>query len=176
MSQAAYARRRGVSRASVSKAIRDGRLVDSLVVVGRAKKIADAELADREWSANTRPSASRQPDAGADQAAAELELDGAGYPVGLDYAEARRRREIETWRQAAIKTAGDELDLAQRRGEVVEVGKIRDEVEAKYLIIKAKLLALPQRIGRRLGNLDAAAVKLIDDLVREALEDLAGNA
>src|SRR5689334_21046405 len=55
MSLRAYALRRGVSPEAVSRAIRSGRLRDSVVTVGRSPKIADPELADREWAANTDP-------------------------------------------------------------------------------------------------------------------------
>jgi hypothetical protein len=53
LSLRAYARRRGVSPEAVSRAIERGRLRESVVRVGGAPKVANPELADREWARNT---------------------------------------------------------------------------------------------------------------------------
>jgi hypothetical protein len=61
MSLSAYARRRGVSVEAVSKAVERGRLRGSIVMVDGKPKIGDAELADHEWQANTRPRIDQPP-------------------------------------------------------------------------------------------------------------------
>lgn len=49
----AYARHRGCTHRAVQRAIKTGRVSKALVVVNGRPRIADFELADREWLANT---------------------------------------------------------------------------------------------------------------------------
>src|SRR3954471_10646635 len=51
MSFAQYARHRGVSKAAVTYAIRDGRI--SVVTDGSGKRYIESDVADREWTQNT---------------------------------------------------------------------------------------------------------------------------
>jgi phage terminase Nu1 subunit (DNA packaging protein) len=133
------------------------------MVDGRPK-IADAGMADREWSANTLDPGRR---------AAPLE----GKPDdAIDYAEARRRREVELWRQARVKRLGDEIALAERQGELVSVDEAKAEIVERYTRAKTKLLALPSRIKQRVPGLTIEHVTLIESMVREALEELAADA
>ena len=165
LSLRAYAKRRGVSAEAVSKAIESGRLERSVVVVAGEPKIADAELADREWAANTRPRAKRATNGDADQ------QDGvADHAIG--YPEARRRREIELWRQARVQREVDELELAKRKGELVSVAEARADVIEKFSVVKTKLLGLAVRVKQRLPHVVVEDVRVIDALVREALEEL----
>lgn len=155
----AYARHRGCTHQAVRKAIDDGRLEGSVVRVRGQAKIADVELADREWTANTRA---------ADPAPPPGEEDDK-----IPFNEARRRREVELWRQARIKSEADELELAERKGELVSTADARAQVVERYTVVKTRLLGLPARVKQRLPHVAADDVRVIDDLVREALEDLA---
>jgi phage terminase Nu1 subunit (DNA packaging protein) len=165
----AYAKRRGVSAEAVSKAIESGRLERSVVVVAGEPKIADAELADREWAANTRPRVERAapPADGEDAEQAQVADHAIGYP------EARRRREIELWRQARVQREVDELELAKRKGELVSVAEARADVIEKFSVVKTRLLGLAVRVKQRLPHVVVEDVRVIDALVREALEALA---
>src|ERR1700760_341605 len=102
MSQAEYARRRGVSKEAVSKAIAQGRLRASTMVVDGRAKIADPDLADQEWDAATRP----QP----------------GMPRGEfgsdipDLAESVARRAAAAARREETEAELAALELAERRG------------------------------------------------------------
>jgi hypothetical protein len=86
LSLTAYAKRRGVSAVAVSKAVASGRLSASVVRDERgAPKIGDPELADREWTANTRPRIDHPPEASPSAAparprAAARELPASGAP------------------------------------------------------------------------------------------------
>jgi hypothetical protein len=163
LSLRAYARRRDVSHEAVRRAIESGRLERSVVLVKGEPKITDPELADHEWEANTRPTSMAAPPAEPLDARDDL----------IDFAEARRRREVELWRQARLKREGDELDLAKRKGELVSVGEARGAVIEKFSVVKTKMLGLPVRVKQRLPHLAAQDIRMIDDLVREALEALA---
>ncbi len=158
LSLRSYARRRGVSPEAVSKAITDGRLRDSVVMVGGAPKIADAELADREWEANSRP-----------RVAAAIDH--------TEYYASRSKRET-----AAAEIA--QLELAEKRGELMAVKDYRAQlaiVEASLTTMitqcRHRLLAIPSKLGQRLSDekRDPEVLRLVDALIREALEELAAG-
>lgn len=140
-----YGRRRGVSGEAVAQAIHDGRLRESVIWVHGKPKIADADLADREWDTNTR--------ARADTA----------LPSPLTLARVRRE-------QAAAEHA--ELELAQRRNEVISIADARRDVTEKFTIVKTRLLAVPSRVAQRLPHVASFVLPVLDELLREALEAL----
>jgi phage terminase Nu1 subunit (DNA packaging protein) len=148
----AYARHRGVSLAAVQAAIRAGRLRASLTPDG---KIADAELADAEWEATTY--SDRRPLTGPTS----------GDPAP-DLGEARARKEAALAEMA-------EMDLAERRGELVPARNVEAALLAAIMRCKTKLLGVPSRARQQDPGLTAAQVALFDDLIREAMEDLAAE-
>lgn len=151
-----YATRRGVSVMAVSKAIKAGRLVRSVVRDERGQpKIADPELADREWADNTR--ADRVPLTGP---AAK------GGEVPPDYAESRARRE-------AAEAGLAELELAKEEGRLVVASEVEARIANDYSKVRTKLLGVPSRVRQQDPALTAAQLALIDTVIREALEDLA---
>lgn len=193
LSLAAYARRRGVSTVAVSKAIAAGRLADSVTRDARgAPKIADPDLADREWTANTRPSVNAPPShafvhrpgcrcgelnectCGLTCYCARWTAPPAPVPVAAplarrdvpDYNESRARRE------AALADMA-ELEVAERRGELVPVAEARADVVARFTLVRTRLLGVPARAAQRLPHLAGEVVPVVDALVREALEELA---
>lgn len=160
----AYAERRGVSVKAVSKAIAAGRLVASVTRDARgAPKIADPDLADREWTANTRPSVADQAPSRAAPAPPVTSPIRRDVP---DYNESRARRE------AALADMA-ELEVAERRGELVPVAEARADVIARFTLVRTRLLGVPARAAQRLPHLAGEVVPVIDALVREALEELA---
>lgn len=168
LSLAALGRRLGVSQVAVLKAVRGRRLSRSLVWVKGRAKVADLELAVREWEANTDLSeapASVQLKAQQRQAAAAREP-GESLVSPLVEASARER-------SAKAKLA--ELEYARKAGELVPAA----EVEARWLEMitrsRTKLLGLPSKAKQSLPHLTAADLKILDRIVREALEELAGE-
>ena len=101
LSKAAYARHRGLSRAAVGRAIREGR-----IPVGPDGRI-DPVAADRAWESNTAPAPRAR-------AAAPGTL---ALPV--DLTEARTAHE---WAKAQLA----ELELKVRSGELIPVSEVRD--------------------------------------------------
>jgi phage terminase Nu1 subunit (DNA packaging protein) len=153
LSLRAYAKHRGVSAEAVSKAITEGRLRESVTRVKGAPKIADAELADREWDANTRPRVENGPD-------------------HTEYYASRSRREAA---QAELR----ELELARHKGELVpakdfdaHLERLQERMRVEYARCRDKLLAIPVRARQRDASLTVRHLTLIDELVREALQDL----
>lgn len=150
-----YARRRGVSPKAVTVAVQDGRLRDS---IGRRKNgrlfIASPDLADSEWYRNTQSS---------DRTLSEIAA--AGLPP-LAVSRARR---------AASEARLAELAVAEREGHVVSVDEIRAEVSAEYSLVKTRLLGIPSRLAQRLPHLAGEAVPVVNELMREALAELAAD-
>lgn len=161
LSQSAYARRRGVSAEAVSKAIAEGRLRDSVVVVDGHGKIADAELADREWEENTRPRS--------DEPRAALPRD---LP---EYYAARAVREGSAARREAAQADIAEIDLAKRRGQLIDADEARADVLAAYSLVKTRLLGVPSLVAQRLPHLAVEVQPVVDALIREALEELSAG-
>ncbi len=177
MSLRAYAKRRGCTLAAVQKALAAGRLEESVVIYRRQPAIGDPDLADREWADRTRPRSSAEDDE-LEALASELEgeaVDPSAPDAGISYNEARRRREVELWRQARSKREVDDLDLAVRRGELVTAREAAEAFAEIVSVAKTKLLGLPARIKQRLPHVATDDIKVIDDLMREALEGLAAG-
>jgi hypothetical protein len=174
LSLSAYAKRRGVSHVAVSKAITAGRLSASVVRDERgAPKIADPELADREWAANTRPRIDHATEGPAEQepprarrAAPSAASEEGARPKPPDYNESRARRESALADMA-------EIEVAERRGELVPVNEARADVVSRFTVVRTRLLGVPSRVAQRLPHLAGEVVPILDELLREALEELA---
>jgi hypothetical protein len=171
LSLRAYAKRRGVSPEAVSKAVESGRLKESVIRVRGAPKIADPDLADREWGSNTRPRVDLPPTFSPP----------AGDPQGAppppddvpDYYDSRAKREAAAARRETALADLAELDVLERKAELVPAADVSARWVEVVTVAKTKLLGLPTRIKQRLPHISANDVRVIDDLVREALENLA---
>lgn len=196
ISLTAYAKRRGVSPVAVSKAVASGRLSASVVRDERnAPKICDPELADREWTANTRPRIDHPPsvprapaDMGSaprsepapDVQAATSRPRPPRAPAGPqplddipDYNESRARREAAAARKEVAHADIAELDAAERKGELVSVADARADVIDRFAIVRTRLLGIPSRVAQRMPTVAAEVVPVLDELLRDALEELA---
>lgn len=170
MSQREYAKRRGVSQAAVSRAIRSGRLVRSVTPSGG---IADAELADREWDANTdlteAPAYVRE--RAAARAATAVPAPSEPVPVepqpGGTLSENNAAKAY--WQARMAK-----LDYLEAAKELVPAADVDAKLRAVFHVSRTKLLTLPSRAKTLLG-LTPQQVARLDDLTRELLEDLAAE-
>lgn len=175
------------------KAIARGRLRNSLSWKGGAARIADPQLADREWASNT--DLSRAPDAVKDKAQSPKPkppvvdeadpqphggwlkrtraTDGAGEelpfietgddPTTLAEASAREKH----WRAelAALK-------YKQAAGELVSADEIRGLLVDEFTRIRTQLMGVPSKIKTRLPHLALQDLTVVDELLREVLEEL----
>lgn len=172
LSQAEYARRRGVSREAVSKAIRDGRI--RLDERGRLDPVA----ADAAWRANTDPGRPGSNSAAASDAPgdpptpspAALAAAAAGattLPEGMTYAEARALRE---WNQALM------VDLQRRQldGKLVEIAKVDDAAFRAARTVRDLLMALPDRLDAELAatNDPNEVHRRLEDELRRICDEL----
>jgi hypothetical protein len=173
MSLRAYAKHRGVSAMAVSNAVKTGRLVASVARVKGQPKIRDAELADREWDANTNHST----------APGYVKQRGPGRPprgpgrppkqddddqvrLGMSLADASAAEKV--WKARIA-----ELDFLERNGEVVDAKKMAATLVDVYTRCRTKLLGIPTRVKQQLPDLSIKDVAAVDALVRETLEELA---
>jgi phage terminase Nu1 subunit (DNA packaging protein) len=85
--------------------------------------------------------------------------------------ESRARRKAAAARCEAAKAEMVELDVAERRGEMTGVA----EVDARYALVRTRLLGAPLRAAQRLPHLTGEMASAIDDLIRQALEELANG-
>lgn len=174
MSLRGYATRRGVSPESVSKAITAGRLRSSVVLIGGQPKIADAELADREWEANTQPRIDQPRRKAPPTPAIEEEDD--ELPEGVPaYDVSRAVREAHAARREAALADLAEIDVAERNEELVPVDEARSYMIDKFTTVKTRLLGVPSRVASRLPELASQVEPVVDALIREVLEELAAE-
>lgn len=169
---AAYAKHRGVSAMAVSRAVKAGRLVESVVRdEHNVPKIKDVALADREWMAN-----SNYTDAPHHLAQIPPELRSA-FPELVPAAQASvdgADSMMEAQRRAAwAKAQLAELKLKEATGEVVPADRFVRKLNDVFLAVRTKLLALPSRARIALPELSPTQLGTLETLVREALEELA---
>lgn len=190
-----YAKRRGVSKVAVSKAVASGRLRASVVRDDRGNpKIGDVDLADQEWAEKTRPrvdnrptkpppvseQARKKPSPRAEPRHAPAPAPAPEKHASLvqastpDYHESRAIREAAEARRAVALAEMAELDAAERRGDLVPVDQARSDVESLLASLRTKVMAIPSRVAQRIaGDQGRRASAIVEELVREALEDMA---
>lgn len=176
ITRAEAARRLNVSRQSVAKAIKEGRLTSKLCVDGQIR--VNSETMYEEWTQNSQtriglgPS---QPEEAVDKPALRSRKERMSPRITQtteavpDYNESRARTEH-------LKAELLELERKQREGILVPAA----DVEAKWVEIvvlaRTKILGIPTKAKQRIPDLDVDAIGVLDAIVRETLEDLAGEA
>lgn len=162
LSQRAYAAHRkanglaGGTPSAVRAAIAAGRLARS---VGKDGQILDAARADAEWAATTH--ADRVP-------LTSPTANGAATHAPSPLQEHRARRE-------AAEAAIAEIELAEKRRELVPAKDVESTLVNVFAHCKTKLLGIPARACQRDPSLSASQVKMIEELIFQALEDLASG-
>lgn len=101
----------------------------------------------------------------------QARLAASGDLNAMDMEEARRRK-------LAAEAATAELALDERRGVVVEVGVVMEEVGRGLDSCRARLLGIGSKLAPMIAiETDAAVCKrMVDDAVNEALHELSGPA
>lgn len=161
MSLTAYAKSRGLAPMSVSRAVKKGRLPHSAIIGpdGTCMGIRDPELADRELAANS--DYTRAPG----EAGRRVRVVGedAAEPATLMAASARAKLA-----QAQLA----ETKLAQIKAELLPAAEVKGKLEQVFRACRTKLLGVPSRAAAAL-ELTAVQAGRLEEIVREALEDLA---
>lgn len=161
ITQADYARRRGVTRAAVTRAVKAGRITifdDGLI---------DPVVADVQWQSNTR---ARVDSGRAATEVASAPLDGYGRPDGdpekrdyFDYRAMREKAEAEMAQRANLKDAGVLVELETVKRGVFDVVRA-----ARDTLMSVGQLAAPRCIGLA----DSRQIEhVISQETRRALEE-----
>lgn len=177
---AAHRKRKGLpggTDGAVRRAIKDGRL--SKRVLTPDGRIKSAKAADAEWLASTKadmvplggptaPKMRRSPTAPSPTKIVAAEADSPTGPQVNDLAVARARREAAQARMA-------ELELARQEGELVLAKDVEARLADVFLRCRTKLLGVPTRAREQDPTLTDQQIKLVDELIHEACEELAGD-
>lgn len=132
ISQAEYARHRGVSEAAVSKAVKAGRI---MLIDGRIDPLA----ADAQWSRNSRARITASSN-GTESVSSSAMRDGGTQPGSDGYASSRARRE-------AAEAQLAELALAEKRGDVIAVAAVEVVWTQALAATRDHLLQLRARLA-----------------------------
>lgn len=147
MSVNAYAEHIGVRIRAVQKAIEAGRLERSIGHDAHGKpQIIDVALADQEWNTN----GGRHPQSG-----------------GLTTIARERQKLIQAQRRKV------NLHIRERLRDLVPRRAIEIRFATRVVTARTKLLGIPSRAKQRIPHLTTADLAVLDELVREALEELA---
>jgi phage terminase Nu1 subunit (DNA packaging protein) len=156
LSPRGYAAHRGCSLRSVQEAISAGRLTRSVKRTEGGRYQIDAGRADLEWAASTY--ADRVPLSG---------------PAARDAEPADLQRSRSRLEMAKAQLA--ELDLAERRGEILDAREVEARMVSVFSSCRVKLLGIPSRVRQQDPTLTKGQLALIEATIREGLEDLAGT-
>jgi len=186
ITQSEAARLLDVSKQAVHKAVVSGRLTGHSDSKGRV--FIDSLTMREEWDRNTQKRIGRgpKPPAGTTERTPmrpgeltpnerrDQQADSGGNLADTneaipDYNESRARTEH-------LKAELLELERKEKERILVKA----EEVEAKWVEIitmaRTKILGIPTKAKQRIPDLDTDAISLLDDIVRETLEDLAAKS
>lgn len=177
-----FARRLGVSPATIWRAIEDGRISRGVVRVAKGWRILDVELARRDYLEHTARMAARGLEALDD---GEEDDQGEG-DEGDGVPNYTRERSLKT----RVERQKKELELAELRGELVRLSSVSGVVYAALSSIRTSALSLADRLAPELAEVsDAHAIRTrlraelvemlkssADELERRGIEACKGDA
>jgi len=160
LSPSAYARRRGVSRAAVARAISVGRI--STIPNDTGRKMIDPEVADVQWGRNTDAAQSARANA-RKATTAPLPRD---EQQGSAYWDAHTRREV-----AAANR--EELLEKQLSGKLVDRVRVESAAFGIGRMLRDTVLGLPTQLAPEIaGMTDAFAIEVkMRDALRRVFKD-----
>ena len=153
----------GVSPAAVTHAIKKGRIVP---VQRDGKEWIDGETLREQWGnarSRMRNVNSRVPKPGGAGDVGKVSKAAEDLP---DYNESRARTE---WLKAELM----ELERAEKEGELVRADEVSKAWGDLVAITRTKMMAVPSKAKQRIPEIPADAFVALEEIVREALEDLA---
>lgn len=171
----------GVTKEAVYAAVNAGRL--SVVHTADGRELVQSDTMREEWERKTQKRVGRGPKPPSDPSA--------GKP--LRPAEERRRvqesdaplarteDQVPDYNESRARTEHLKAELLELERKQKEKSLIKaDEIESKWVeiitIARTKILGIPTKAKQRIPDLDTDAITLLDDIVRETLEDVAATA
>lgn len=139
----------GCTHQGLAKAAREGRLTAGVRVEEDRVVLVDAEAAAAQWRAGSVARAGAEP-----------------TDANAAYLAARARRESALADMA-------EIDVAEKRGELVSVDEAESHWANVVTMIKTKILGVPSRLAQRMPRIASDVVPILESMLREALEEIA---
>jgi len=175
ISRAEAARVLGVTREAVYAAVKSGRLSVKECVDGTLK--VNSETMREEWARNTqtRIGVGPKPAGGGERPVLRSREDRMSPRLGTtneaipEYDESRARTEH-------LKAELLELERKQKEGVLVAAAGVEARWVEIVVMARTKILGIPTKAKQRIPDLDMDAINVLDDIVRETLEDLASAA
>ena len=181
LTRAEAARALGASNEAVYAAVKEGRLSTVIATDGRIK--VNSETMREEWArksqrrigvgpkppgpgTSTKPLRSRDERVRANDQSPRLSRTAETIP---DYDESRARTEH-------LKAELLELERQQKQGLLVPAADVETRWVEIITLARTKILGIPTKAKQRIPDLDTDAIGLLEDIVRETLEDLSGHA
>jgi len=186
ISKADAARALGVTSEAVYAAIRTNRL--SVVRTGDGRELVNSATMREEWDRNTQKRIGRGPKPPAGTSERTPKRPGELTPqerrdqqadAGRNLADTNEA--IPDYNESRARTEHLKAELLElERKEKERILVKAEEVEAKWVEIitmaRTKILGIPTKAKQRIPDLDTDAISLLDDIVRETLEDLAAKS
>ncbi len=166
ISFADLAKLKNVSRSAVSQKKRAGILNDAIEYVN-GKPVLNKDEALRLWETNMVPNESQltKPKPKERRGVDVGKIDKEDIP---DFNTSRSKREAMMARLA-------EIDVEEREKVLVPSVDVESSWVQLVTIAKTKVLGIPTKAKQRIPDLDKNAMSLLDEIVRETLEDLAAQ-
>ena len=158
LTKADAARALGVHPSAISNALRDGRLVP--VTGPDGKEMINGETLREDWKQNTR---ARMRPVNVRTKSQPLSRASSDVP---DYNESRARTEH-------LKAELLELEGAEKEGELVRADEVAKKWGEVVAIARTKVMGIPTKAKQRIPEIPDDAFQALEEIVREALEDLA---
>ena len=157
ITRAEAARQMGVTVQAVYGAIKEGRLTP--ITNEKGKILINSDTLMNEWTRNSQfmrvKTTSYKPKA-------ERNKDTMSYP---EYNESKARTEH-------LKAEMMEIERKKLEDELVSAEEVKEQWVNIVTVARTKLLGIAAKAKQRLPDLDTNAIACIDDIVREALEEL----
>jgi hypothetical protein len=186
ISKADAARALGVTSEAVYAAIRTNRL--SVVRTGDGRELVNSATMREEWDRNTQKRIGRGPKPPAGTTERTPMRPGELTPQERRDQQAESGRNLADTNEAIPDYNESRARTEHLKAELLELERKEkerilvkaEEVEAKWVEIitmaRTKILGIPTKAKQRIPDLDTDAISLLDDIVRETLEDLAAKS
>jgi hypothetical protein len=186
ITQSEAARLLDVSKQAVHKAVVSGRLTGHSDSKGRV--FIDSLTMREEWDRNTQKRIGRGPKPPAGTIERTPKRPGELTPQERRDQQADSGRNLADTNEAIPDYNESRARTEHLKAELLELERKEkerilvkaEEVEAKWVEIitmaRTKILGIPTKAKQRIPDLDTDAISLLDDIVRETLEDLAAKS
>jgi len=175
ITRAEAARALGVTSEAVYAAVKQGRL--STITAKDGRVMVNSETMRDEWSKNTQKRIGRGPKPPASEPK-PLRPREQRVPSGRISRTVESIPEYEESRARTEHLKAELLELERKQKESLLVPAA--EIEAKWVEIvtqaRTKMLGIPTKAKQRIPDLDTDAMGVLEDIVRETLEDLSSAA